>query len=396
MDEDQNSKRGQELFRKYQDGTASPEERAVVESWYLQEARQNPTVDSRELEHIRDSVWKQLKPVRKQQRTYIYAAAAICLAALAITIYFYRNNSIVNRKSTIVNQEILHGYNQATLTLADGTKINLDSAKAGIQIKDEEIIYNDGHSVIAEKGGSQSGPGKLIVNRISEIVNSGMLTLSTPKGGQYQVILEDGTKVWLNAASTLTYPSRFTGGNRIVELEGEAYFCVAKPANHSRTQAPFIVKSAGQEITVLGTTFNVTTFGYPHSTKTTLIDGSLQVAIKTSESSQGSTLPLLLKPGEQSIIQGPSIHKEAVDTLNEIAWKNGRFTFEKRPFRAIMDELSRWYNIEVIYQGGIPQNRLFGGMYRDKNFTSFIHILETTGIPFKVDYAKKTLTLKTK
>ncbi len=148
-----------------------------------------------------------LTPTRKLKIRWLPYAAAILIAVLATALYF--NSSLfVNRNPSLVN-DIAPGYNQATLTLADGTKINLDSAKAGIQINDENVRYNDGTKINAP------------IHHSSSITYH---SLTTPKGGQYQVILEDGTKVWLNAASTLKYPSKFTGDKREVFLEGEAFF----------------------------------------------------------------------------------------------------------------------------------------------------------------------------
>ncbi|SEM04568.1 FecR family protein [bacterium A37T11] len=347
---------------------------------------------------------KQLSPHKQYRWSYMkYYAAAAIIVALATALYLYRGDLFVNRKTNIVNQEILPGYNQATLTLADGTKVELDSAKRGIQIRDEDISYNDGTKIAAKTivpdPLRSSGSTLRSENRNSSIVNSTMLTLSTPKGGQYQIILSDGTKVWLNAASTLKYPSRFSGDRREVSLEGEAYFEVNNNPSigamqdnrksylvNRKSNVPFVVKSRNQEILVLGTKFNVTAFNDEKETKTTLVEGKVQVK---SQNLKLKTYNLqLLTPAQQAVVKGDSLTVSKVDITRELAWKDNKFSFDNKPFTQIMAELSRWYNIEVLYEGKIPEPEFFGGIYRSNTLSTVMALLEANGIRYRLEGRK--------
>ncbi|SEO05593.1 FecR family protein [bacterium A37T11] len=307
-------------------------------------------------------------PTRKLNFRWLPYAAAIFIVALATALYFYQSQLIVNRTSKIVN-EIGPGGNRATLTLADGTKVELDSAQRGIIINEEDIKYNDGKNVLAEKGRGPVAPEESIINN----------SLTTPKGGQYQIILSDGTKVWINAASTLIYPSRFLGDKREVELEGEAYFSVNdKVAGDRVSRMPFIVKSKNQQITVLGTEFNINS--YEPEVKTTLASGAIRVT-----SSAG--VPLVLGvPGEQSILQNNgNLTKSKTDIFSAIAWKENRFSFDNKPFTQIMNEMARWYNFEVLYEGPKPTNRLMGGAFRTDKLSTVLRFLENLELSYRVE-----------
>src|SRR5690606_27967693 len=198
---------------------------------------------------------------------------------------------------------------RATLTLADGRTIDLSEAQTGIVVG-EDVMYNDGSEVMEHRQDNLSGTQK-------GSLKTNYFVLSTPKGGTYQVTLPDGSKVWLNAGSTLKYPSRFSDGERIVEMTGEAYFSVIRDE-----ERPFRVTSNGQQVEVLGTEFNVTAYPDDRETKTTLVEGSVRVALTTGRSPVTSRSPITLKPGEQSIVRGANIEKQQVDTDEFTAWKD--------------------------------------------------------------------------
>lgn len=326
-------------------------------------------------------------------------AAAVLLLAILTALYVYPG-LVLHRNAKIVN-EIRPGGNRATLTLADGTKINLDSAKAGIQIKDKDISYNDGtmlgaKSIVNPKAVNDANGKQQTIN------NTPILTLTTPKGGQYQVILEDGTKVWLNAASSLKYPAKFTGDKREVELEGEAYFEVAKsdpgrPASLLRPEKAkslFVVKSRGQEIIVLGTEFNVAAYADETSVKTTLVNGTVQVSVH-DRSNNGPILNKRLSPGEQAIVSTKGmISKHKADLESEISWKNGYFSFKDEPLQDIMRKLSRWYNIEIAYEGPVPADLYNGTVGRDKGIKQVLNILSATQtVHFSIE-GRKVIVMK--
>ncbi|SEN70097.1 FecR family protein [bacterium A37T11] len=334
-----------------------------------------------------------LRPSIKQRllyRKYSYLILPILLAAIATAIYFNRSNLPV--------QDVAPGYNQATLTLADGTKIALDSAQSGIVVNDQDIKYSNGNPVqnvilSGERGKEQGGAeGSLPTS----------LTLTTPKGGQYQIILSDGTKVWLNAASTLKYPSRFSGDSREVYLEGEAYFEVNNNPSigamqdnrksylvNRKSNAPFIVKSRNQQTTVLGTEFNINS--YEPSVKTTLVTGAVQV----SSDGRGRNDGFVLKPGEQSILKADNFTKTKTDIQKSIAWKNNEFRFTGENLGGAMQQIARWYDLNVIFTDeALKQAPVSGIINRQENLSTILRIFEKAGLKFTI--TGKRLTIKKK
>jgi len=184
--------------------------------------------------------------------------------------------------------------------------------------------------------------------------------------------LADGTKVWLNSASTLRYPSRFDGDERIVEMEGEAYFEVAPFS--SKSPRPFLVKTENQTLKVLGTHFNVSAYADEEETKTTLVEGAVQIVnLKTKRMNT-------LKPGEQSIVRSTQTEIYNVNPETAVAWKSGIFHFEDTPFEQMMRQIARWYDIEVNYQGKIPEELFTGKMNRNVNLQVFVNFLKDSGI----------------
>jgi ferric-dicitrate binding protein FerR (iron transport regulator) len=199
-------------------------------------------------------------------------------------------------------------------------------------------------------------------------------TLSTPTGGQYNIVLADGTKVYLNTVSSIKYPTRFNGDQRVVELEGEAYFEVAK-----NKDKPFIVKSENQSIEVLGTHFNVHAYNNESVVKTTLLEGSVAITYKNQKA--------VLKPGQQSNVADNStkIVIRKVDTQSAVAWKNGRFKFDNADLKSVMKQLERWYGIKVEYRGDVSDVRFNGGTFMNKNLSEVLKVLELSNIKFKVE-----------
>jgi ferric-dicitrate binding protein FerR (iron transport regulator) len=202
-----------------------------------------------------------------------------------------------------------------------------------------------------------------------------MNTLTTPRGGQYEVMLPDGTKVWLNSASSLTYPVTFAGKERRVELTGEAYFEVAK-----NTSSPFFVKTSGQTVKVLGTHFNINSYEDEKCVKTTLLEGSVVIT------SDGNKQAVNLKPGQQSVNKAASF-----DVINEadideaVAWKNGKFLFRNTDLQTVMRQLSRWYDVDVEYQGTIAERHYRGRISRNVPVSQVFEILKTSGINFIIN-----------
>lgn len=304
-------------------------------------------------------------------RNLRYVAAASIVAILCAWIFFGR--TIVNPSSEIVSaQDIKPGGNRASLVLPDGRTIDLSEDRNSIVIGNG-ITYTDGSDVLSASGTKSTVQSSF--NEKNNLLNTpSLLTLSTPKGGTYQVTLPDGTKVWLNAATTLKYPFRFNARERKVEIEGEGYFSVAKDVDR-----PFIVVSAGQEIKVLGTEFNVTAYPEEHRLTTTLVEGAIQLF------NRHSTEISMLKPGEQGTVRGASTEVRSVDISQYVAWKEGIFSFNETELRTVMNQLSRWYNVEVVYQGDIQSAYYYGAMSMHEQLADVLELLKESGLHFKVE-----------
>lgn len=253
------------------------------------------------------------------------------------------------------------GKNTAILTLAHGETVRLSDTKNGIVIHHNKFTYNDGTEIGAP------GNGKL------DQAYGQVQTITTPRGGTYQVTLSDGTKVWLNSASSLTYNSLLNEqGKRRVELAGEAYFEVAKDKKH-----PFIVKSAGQEVEVLGTHFNISSYADDGETKTTLLEG--RVRVTASKLNNGLKDQVNLDPGQQSILTSARLSKQNINAEEVIAWKNGYFLFVNEDLQRILREVGRWYDVDIVYQGKLTDKRFGGMVSRSKNIAQVLKIIQKTG-----------------
>ncbi|MEC5143636.1 FecR family protein [Chitinophaga sp. 212800010-3] len=299
------------------------------------------------------------------------AAAAVVLVLVTAGIFFFRRGDAPLQPGPELAQryknDVAPGGNKAVLTLADGSHIVLTDAKndtLGRQGNTSIIKLHDGQ--VLYKGGK--APATIAYN-----------TLTTPRGGQYQLTLPDGTRVWLNAASSLRFPVAFTGNNRLVELTGEGYFEVA-----SQPGKPFLVKSNGAEVAVLGTHFNIMAYTNEHAIEVTLLEGAVNV------SRSGAVKKLL--PGQQaSIRQDNSITVANTTAQEAVAWKNGFFIFEHADITAVMRQVERWYDVEVVYEGDPPKMLFGGGMQRSLPLSGILKLLEKNHVLFKVDGRKITV-----
>lgn len=301
-----------------------------------------------------------------------YWAAAACLLLFIFTMIFWQQQtSPVQADINLVRLQdtksdaVKPGGNSATLRLANGTLLELDKQASGI-VMGESITYENGKSIAAaalDKQGMAADPSKVV------------LELATPLGGIYQITLPDGTKVWLNAGSSLKYPMSFAKNERRVSLEGEAFFEVTKDSAR-----PFKVLSKGQEIEVLGTAFNVN--AYPDNTaiKTTLVNGK----VKLSKDKRYSEAIYLL-PGQQSTnTNNGKIQLANVDTAPFTAWKEGLFYFDETPLSDALQQIGRWYNVEVKYKGEVPQTHFYGRIKRSKPLRDVLDVLEEGGLRFEL------------
>ncbi len=311
------------------------------------------------------------KHTPKKWKLYLSLAASAVIA-LTLSILFLPSLSVraPNTLSKIPVNDVAPGGNRATLTFKDGQTVSLDEQQVGIIVGEKKLTYTDGTEVINTE-------------------QTGMMSLSTPRGGTYQLTLPDGTQVWLNAASTLKYPSQFDAGDRVVELEGEAYFDVshrplAGSQQPSAQKLPFRVITAGQTVEVLGTQFNISAYADDGDVKTTLVEGTVRVAPLDR-----SSTATILKPGEQSILQNGNITVKKVDTNTAADWKNGDFRFVDEELQSIMRKIARWYDIEVVYVDDIPNETFGGQISRDKNLSEILRILQLSGgIQFNIEHKK--------
>jgi transmembrane sensor len=293
---------------------------------------------------------------------FIAGVAVVLIGGLVIYSY---HNSIKEGVAVVKNipakTNITPGSNKAVLTLQDGSTIILNDAKEGTlaQQGNANIVKTANGQLVYNKTDAQ--PEKVLFN-----------TMTTPRGGQYKLTLPDGTDVWLNSASSITYPTAFVGNERNVSITGEAYFEVAK----DKTK-PFHVKAGSQTIEVLGTHFNVMAYADEDVIKTTLLEGSVKV--------QGDKESGILKPGEQSVINKNGELKVSVASVDEaMAWKNGYFKFNRVGIKYIMRQLSRWYDVDVMYDGRVKEDEFVGTIGRSENIVQALHLLELANVHFKI------------
>ncbi len=265
--------------------------------------------------------------------------------------------------------DILPGGNKAVLTLDDGSTIMLDSTSNGI------VAQQGGATILKRDNGQlaydvlQKGFQKVLYN-----------TLSTPRGGQYQLVLPDGSKVWLNSGSTIRYPTNFTGKERRIDLSGEAYFEVVKNA-----AMPFKVNVNGKtEVAVLGTHFNINSYTDEPAINTTLLEGSVRVTELETHDTR------LIAPGEQAQLKvnGQIYVNKNVNIEQVMAWKNGIFNFDDADLPTVLRQLSRWYDVDIVYEGTIPQREFGGKMQRDLNLSQILRILEKNNVHYKTEKRK--------
>ncbi|WP_316828266.1 FecR family protein [Pedobacter miscanthi] len=311
---------------------------------------------------------KSLKVIRSSSwLKWSIAASVLVLLSVGLLFYIAQNNKTANPKLA----DVAPGGNKATLILANGKKIDLSGAVNGA------IADETGIKVI------KTAEGKIIydLSNTTAAANEQYNTIETPMGGQYQVNLSDGTKVWLNAASSLRYPTHFSGKERKVELTGEGYFEVAHQKN-----MPFKVASAGQTVEVLGTHFNIMAYHDEPNVKTTLLQGS----VKLYTGNQNT----LLKPGEQALRTGNHIRiSDEVDMEDVVAWKDGYFKFNES-LEGIMSKISRWYGVEVVYETKTDPNLTYSGkISRGRNISAILKIIEFNGdVHFRIEGRKVFVT----
>ncbi|MBO9676062.1 MAG: FecR domain-containing protein [Sphingobacteriaceae bacterium] len=350
-----------ELYQHFQDKGHDVELDKII-GRYFDSTPHTVHIKSKE---IGDLAWQEIAqqiedaaPVKKLRLFPMFkfvAAAAAVLILLFSTFYLYKSSRTQDQAKTAVAHDIQPGTHRATLQAANGKIYQLEGSKQEIVADKNAIRYKDGALLETE----------------DQIQN---FTLTTPKGGQYRITLADGTKVWLNAASSISYPSAFAGKERRVVVQGEAYFEVAHNA-----RKPFIVSTDKQDIKVLGTAFNVNSYENEGVTVTTLIHGRVQL------SSAGISKPAYLNPGEQSVLNQYAFQIRPVDVSLSTAWKDGEFIFTATALTAALRQIERWYNLDIDYTG-IPENiQIHASIQRDKPLSAVLSALEKiTNLKFEI------------
>lgn len=360
-----------ELASRIVEGAATDEEisRYNVIYHHFQQQQASPMADAQitvleeqMMANINQQLFPQAKSVIRLWITRI-AASVILICSIAAGFYFLNSPQNNDAKQAVV----VPGGNKAILTLANGEKVILDTTRGVISTSADMTVSNTANGMISYE-------------KLKSVLNGTRMeynTIETPRGGTYRVNLSDGTKVWLNSASRLRYPVVYAEAERIVELEGEAYFEVAKDRRH-----PFKVKSKGQVVEVLGTHFNVNSYDDEPFEKTTLLEGAVNVSTASHK--------LLLKPMQESINRGGELSgQQTADAAQAVAWKNGYFQFDDEDLVSVMRQISRWYDVEVVFVGK-PSGKKFNGIIsRAKQLKIALEIMEATGnVSFKMEGRK--------
>lgn len=376
-----------ELFQKYLNGETSVEELKVLydhfninenEEWLsrlihdqLQSENENlENSEDQQVEHIVNDRWNAIhtltdnsKKIKKLWKLWATAAALLIGVGLISMYYIITKNEINSTPlSSMYGSDVLPGNNRATLLLADGTKIELDSSSNGIQVHDKTISYNNG-TVISANNTSASA------------------VLSVPNGGIYRLTLPDGSKVVLNSGSSLTYPLQFKDTLRLVKLEGEGYFEVSPDKSK-----PFKVQSGAQTLTVLGTHFNIQSYA-GERIQTTLLEG------KVSLNAIGAKA--LLSPGQQATIKNDTYHVKKVNVQEAIAWSKNLFIFNNIPLIQIFKGLERWYDVKFIFSKTLTNEPYLMEIPKDRKLSEILSsISELTDIKFKIEGRRVTVIVK--
>lgn len=306
---------------------------------------------------------------QKSKKRFIWIAASIMLIAASVSLFLLvgkpSSTSLANNQSKQTSNDVMPGTSGAILKLDDGSSIVLDNVSNGNLVQQGNTLVVKSDAAISYVKSNAQNDRQIHYN-----------TIETPKGRQFQLVLEDGTKVWLNAASSIRFPVAFIGKQRVVEITGEAYFEVAK-----NKQKPFQVMFNGSMVEVLGTHFNVNAYADEESMNTTLLEGSVKIVKGESQK--------IIKPGEQAQIRNDGSVRTVtnVNTDAVVAWKNNAFLFDNTDVKKLMRQLSRWYDVDVAFKGAIDESLTFNGtISRSAMLSTVLKMLESTGdVKFSIE-----------
>lgn len=385
-------------IEQYLAGKATAAQRQLVNDWYhsfdderitvqTEDADYERLLDARLRIRIAESTGtlvsnpEEVKTVRLWPKIAVVAsrskfgtsliATAAAVAAIVVGVWFFNSDTGVSEVNSGLNlavkNDIAPGKNGATITLANGKVIKLSEAKSGVVIGKDDLKYSDGAAI-------QGGGPDLYRSSTAQADDMMQLTASTAKGQTYQFTLPDGTKVWLNADSKISFPSQFSGKERRILLDGEGYFEVSKDKKH-----PFVVESKGQFLEVLGTHFNLNAYKDEPQIATTLLEGSVKVSVNGRA--------LLIRPGQQAVNYGGKLQVNEVSLDDITDWKEGDFFLNHVDFKTAMRKIARWYDVEIVYDVAVPDDLESGGwMSRHNNLSTVLKAIEGTGLArFRID-----------
>ncbi len=385
-----------QLFQRYLDGQCTPgevklllqyfdhaENDAILRKLIRQQVEKDPGSDLSS-SHLLDSTYQRIEleifsgasttPViplwkRTWLRATVAAAMIIMLATTSFLLFYHQRETglAVNKQHMLQGNDIAPGRDNAVLTLADGSRIVLDSAANGTLTNEGGIkVLKLNGQIAYNNAKSKDADGKVLYN-----------TIATAKGNQYQLILSDGSKVWLNAASSIRFPASFSGNERKVEVTGEAYFEVTK-----NPSMPFRVIANGMEVEVLGTHFNVNAYEDEPEMNTTLVEGRVKI--------NKANAMKILEPGQQARLSAGStnIAVDHVDVAQVVAWKDGFFWFDNTDIHTLMRQVSRWYDVAVSFEGKVTEDGFSGKISRNVPLSKLLAILELYGVHFKMEGRK--------
>ena len=401
------------LLDSYIAGSATQQEQQLVEQWLEENDQQNTEWQLmnnkdkaawllqlyRDIDNSitpKDADWEEDNTIDSSHAWYkkfwVPVAAALIVSIGAGIYYFLlpqqERATPVSVTAPQLQNDALPGTNKAILTLDNGKTILLDDSQDGVLVK-------QGGTAVSKQGENLMYKGKGNNDKDAPVVFN---TLTTPRGGQYKLVLADGSKVWLNASSSIRYPVSFTGNERKVEITGEVYFEISQLSvdglkGKATKRIPFIVKvnmlgREGAEVEVLGTHFNINAYDDEDAISTTLLEGSIKIS--PPRPNEKSLEAVIITPGQQARLNKNGLLQlvKEVNIEETVAWKNGLFMMDGVAIPAVLRQLARWYDVDIVYGNGIPEGRITGDIPRDMNLSEVLKVMELSGVHFKIDNKK--------
>ena len=399
------------LLDRYLEGSASPGEQELIEQWL--EDVQHSHNDWETMSHKDRAAWMaslyrdtlesirnrpaqsqdirtnaRIFPIRRRSGRSLLQAAAVLILLAGVGIFYLlhreakQTSSIAGGSHPSVPHNVVPGSSKAVLTLADGRTITLDSTHNGIVAQQGNTDISKNGEQLIYKGAAGSNP---------EVAYN---TLATPRGGQYQLVLPDGSRVWLNAASSIRYPTAFTGEQRKVEITGEAYFEIASLPSPDGKKAkwPFrVVINTTQQgskrgmIEVLGTHFNINAYDDEPDINTTLLEGSIRMTAVSPWPDAPAVTRQLIPGQEARLDKKGDIRVQPGDTEQAVAWKDGLFLMNKTDMGAVLRQLARWYDVEIVYNRGVPKGLITGDIPRNMPLAGALKVMQLSGVSLSLE-----------